>query len=62
MISEFNQNLEKYADVIVKVGLNIQPGQRLIIGPPMYGFLGTELEFAPLVRLVSAKAYQGVPG
>jgi len=57
MQSEFEKNLEKYAEVIVKVGLNIQPGQRLVIGPP-YGFLGTELETAPLVRLIAAKAYQ----
>ena len=34
MTSEFERNLEKYAEVIVKVGLNIQPGQRLVIGPP----------------------------
>ena len=57
MQSEFEQNLEKYAEVIVNVGLNVQPGQRLVIGPP-YGFLGTELETAPLVRLIAAKAYQ----
>jgi len=58
MTSEFEQNLEKYAEVIVKVGLNIQPGQRLVIGPPLYGFMGVELEFAPLVRLIAKKAYQ----
>jgi len=58
MKSEFEQNLEKYAEVIVKVGLNVQPGQRLVIGPPLYGFLGTELEAATLVRLIAAKAYQ----
>lgn len=57
MTSDFERNLEKYAEVIVNVGLNIQPGQRLVIGPP-YGFLGTELETAPLVRLIAAKAYQ----
>jgi len=58
MTTEFEQKLEKYAEVIVKVGLNIQPGQRLVIGPPMWGTFGTELEFAPLVRLIATKAYQ----
>ena len=58
MQSEFERNLEKYAEVIVKVGLNIQPGQRLVIGPPLYGILGTELETAPLVRKITMKAYQ----
>ncbi len=58
MKSEFERNLERYAEVIVKVGLNLQPGQRLIIGPPIYIELGVNLEVAPLVRLVTAKAYQ----
>ena len=58
MPSEFEQNLEKYAEVIVKVGLNLQPGQRLLIGPPLYGYLGVELEAAPLIRLITKKAYQ----
>jgi len=57
MKAEFEQNLEKYAELIVKVGLNIQPGQKLVIGPP-YLFLGTELETAPLVRLIAKEAYQ----
>jgi len=34
MSSEFEQKLEKYAEVILKVGLNLQPGQRLLIGGP----------------------------
>jgi aminopeptidase len=58
MQSDFEQNLEIYAEVIVKVGLNIQPGQRLVIGPPIYVELGVKLEVAPLVRLIAAKAYQ----
>ena len=44
--------------MIVKVGLNLQPGQRLVIGPPIYIEMGVKLEVAPLVRLVAAKAYQ----
>ena len=42
--------LEKYARVIVEVGLNLQEGQRL--------FIAAEMNTAPLVREVTAKAYQ----
>jgi len=55
MTSDFEKKLAKYADLIVKVGLNLQPGQRLFIwtGP---------LEVAPLVREVTAAAYaNGAP-
>jgi len=48
--SDFEQNLQKYADLIVKVGLNLQPGQRLNVYAP--------LDAAPLVRQVAACAYQ----
>ena len=58
MTSDFERNLEKYAEVIVKVGVNLQPGQRLIIGPPISIELGVLLETAPLVRMIAAKAYQ----
>ncbi|MFX1243123.1 MAG: aminopeptidase [Promethearchaeota archaeon] len=58
MSSEFKQNLEKYAEIIVKVGLNLQSGQRLLIGAPILTNDGTPLEFAPLVRLIVKKAYQ----
>ncbi|NVM17260.1 MAG: aminopeptidase [Candidatus Lokiarchaeota archaeon] len=58
MSSEFEQNLEKYAEVIVKVGLNLQPGQRLLIGGLTLSNDGTPLEFAPLVRLIAKEAYQ----
>ncbi|MHA2339990.1 MAG: aminopeptidase [Candidatus Hodarchaeales archaeon] len=56
--SEFEQNLEKYAEVIVKVGLNLQAGQRLLIGAPTAARYGIPLELAPLIRLVTKKAYQ----
>ncbi len=42
--------LEKYAKVITEVGLNLQEGQRL--------FIAAEMNTAPLVREVTAKAYQ----
>ncbi|MBA7632498.1 Aminopeptidase 2 [subsurface metagenome] len=58
MSSEFEQNLKKYAEVIVKVGLNLQPGQRLLIGGLTLSNDGTPLEFAPLVRLIAKEAYQ----
>lgn len=56
---DFERNLDKYAEVIVRVGLNLQPAQRLlIIGMPQLGIYGTPLELAPLVRLIATKAYQ----
>ena len=58
MSSEFEKNLDKYAEVIVKVGLNLQPGQRLLIGGPIFGFWGISLELAPLIRKIVTKAYQ----
>ncbi len=57
MTSVFEENLDKYAEVIVKVGLNIQAGQRLLIGAPNHDALAP-LEAAPLVRLIAARAYQ----
>ena len=41
--------LEKYADFVVRVGVNVQPGQTLIINCP--------LEAAPLARLCVRSAY-----
>jgi len=51
MSSEFEQNLDKYAEVIVRVGLNLQHGQRLLIRR-------APLKLAPLVRLIGTKAYR----
>jgi aminopeptidase len=49
--------LNSYADLAVKVAINLQPGQRLfIIGPIANG--GVSLDAAPLVRAVAASAYQ----
>ncbi len=58
MSSEFEKNLEKYAEVIVKVGLNLQPGQGLLIGAPRQSAYGVSIEIVPLVRLITKKAYQ----
>ena len=47
---KFEQQLEQYANLAVKVGLNLRAGQRLLINAP--------LQTAPLVRLIVASAYQ----
>jgi len=54
---DLEQQLELYAELTVKVGLNVQPGQRLlIIGPLAHG--GASLEAAPFARHVAAAAYR----
>lgn len=53
-ISDFENKLQQYADIITRVGLNVQPGQRLLIN--------ALLETAPLVRAVVRSAYRiGAP-
>jgi aminopeptidase len=49
--NEFQEILEKYAKLVLEVGLNLQPGQRLFIW-------ANQLELAPLVRQIVDKAYQ----
>lgn len=49
-MSDFQQNLEKYAELAVKVGVNIQKGQTLVVN--------TSLDSADFVRLVVKKAYE----
>lgn len=56
MSSEFEKNLEKYADIVLKVGLNLQQGQRLLIRP--FDFSTSLLELSPLIRILVRKAYQ----
>jgi aminopeptidase len=56
MIQDFEQMLQKYADVVVKIGLNIRAGQRLVIGGPLTR--GVDIQLAPLVRLIAASAYK----
>jgi aminopeptidase len=48
---DFQQTLQKYAELTVKVGLNLQSGQRLLI-------MKAPLEAAPLVREIASSAYQ----
>lgn len=49
-MKDFDKLLEKYAELVVKVGVNIQPGQVLIVQSP--------LETVQFTRLVVAKAYE----
>ncbi|MCL7747414.1 aminopeptidase [Halalkalibacter alkaliphilus] len=49
-MSTFQENLEKYAELAVKVGVNIQPGQTLVVRTP--------LNAAEYVRAVARKAYE----
>ncbi|MFX0027807.1 MAG: aminopeptidase [Candidatus Hermodarchaeota archaeon] len=58
MSYEFEQYLDKYVDVILKVGLNLQKGQRLLIGVVNPINAGTPVELAPFVRKIVKKAYQ----
>ena len=53
----FEEKLDRYADLIINVGVNLQPQQRLIIGVPEYNS-GAPLETAPLVRRIVERAYQ----
>ncbi len=50
-MTTFEQKLQKYAELTVRVGLNIQPGQRLMIRL-------APLASAPLVRAITDHAYQ----
>ncbi|MGZ9583534.1 aminopeptidase [Paenibacillus marinisediminis] len=50
----FEQQLDKYADLIVKVGINVQQGQAV--------FITSSIQMAPLARLVAGKAYEAGAG
>ena len=56
--SDFERNLEKYAEIVVHIGLNLRPGQRLLIGPSSSLIKGAPFESAPLIRQVVVQAYQ----
>lgn len=46
----FEQQLQNYAELAVKIGVGLRAGQRLIVRAPV--------ESAPLVRLIAASAYK----
>ena len=57
MTANLETALKAYAELVVKVALNLRRGQRLvIIGPLAYG--GLSFEAAPLVREVTEAAYR----
>jgi len=35
MSSDFEQNLRKYAELAVKIGVNVRPGQRVMVRAPL---------------------------
>ena len=49
-IPDFDKKLNHYADIIVRVGLNLQPGQWLFINAPMLA--------APLVHQIAMLKYR----
>lgn len=49
-MSDFQAKLQKYAELAVKVGVNVQPGQNLIVV--------ATVDAAELVRLIVKKAYE----
>ncbi|KHF34144.1 Aminopeptidase 2 [Paenibacillus sp. P1XP2] len=49
-MASFLENLNKYADLAVRVGVNVQQGQILVVNAPV--------ESAEFVRMITEKAYQ----
>jgi aminopeptidase len=49
LLTSFNEKLNRYAELAVNVGVNIQPGQQL--------YIAASLDAAPLVRLITKQAY-----
>ncbi|WP_088008210.1 aminopeptidase [Indiicoccus explosivorum] len=49
-MTTFEQKLDRYAELAVKVGVNIQPDQQL--------YISASIQAAPFVRLVTRKAYE----
>jgi len=56
MSLQFQESLQKYAELVVRVGLNLREGQRLIINNPTTR--GVLLHTAPLVREITKAAYK----
>src|SRR5262245_7552213 len=50
MTLSFEQKLQNYADLAVRIGVGLRAGQRLIVRAPV--------ESAPLVRLITESAYK----
>ena len=56
MLPNFQQSLQAYAEILVKIGLNLRSGQKLIITSLRTD--GAPLETAPLVRTVAKTSYE----
>jgi aminopeptidase len=54
--ADFEKYLDNYIEVIIKKGLNIQPGQRLLITSLFYP--GVPIELTSFVRRIVEKAYK----
>ena len=50
MNTPYEDSLQPYAELLLRTGVNLQPGQSLIIR--------AELAYAPIVRLLVAEAYK----
>jgi len=56
MDEKFQESLKKYAELTVKVGLNLQSGQKLVMQHLRNG--GVPIQIAPFVRELTASAYR----
>jgi aminopeptidase len=56
-MTDIDRMLKSYGELAVRVGVNLQPGQRLLIIGPL-GNGGVSLDAAPLVRSVVESAYR----
>ncbi|MGZ3639823.1 MAG: aminopeptidase, partial [Ktedonobacterales bacterium] len=53
MASTFEERLDRYGDLLLRVGLNLQPGQKLVISGAQAG----DPRIAEFVRATAHKAY-----
>ena len=51
------QLLDKYAELTIKVGVNLKKGQRLALGVTVFGLIGVPVQLVPLVRALTKHAY-----
>jgi aminopeptidase len=56
-IKDFDKKLEKFAELIVRVGINLQPGQKLFVNGKNFN-RGVSLDAAPLMQLITRHAYK----
>jgi aminopeptidase len=49
--------LDKYAELAIRVGVNLKEGQRLALGATVHGMIGVPVQLMPLVRALTKHAY-----